>query len=56
MTKQQDSIALKVPSCRLPLVNYPLEHNLLINPLHPDFAKKVTFIKETEVSFAINPI
>jgi RES domain-containing protein len=54
--KQQESIALKVPSCRLSLVNYPDEHNLLINPLHPDFAKKVTFIKETEVSFAINPI
>ena len=56
MAKQQESIALNVPSCQIPLVNYPLEHNLLIIPLHPDFAKKATFIKETEISFAINPL
>jgi RES domain-containing protein len=54
--KQQDSYALKVPSCRIPLINYPKEHNLLINPLHPEFIEKVKLIEETDVSFAINRI
>ena len=54
--KQQDSYGLKVPSCRIPLINYPKEHNLLINPLHPEFIEKVKLIEETEVSFAINRI
>jgi len=55
-TRKQESVALKVPSCRIPLINYPQEHNLLINPLHPDFSKKIKFIQETNVSFAINPL
>lgn len=54
--KEQISVALKVPSCRIPLINYPQEHNLLINPLHPDFSNKIKFIQETNVSLAINPL
>ncbi|WP_130274783.1 RES family NAD+ phosphorylase [Cecembia calidifontis] len=55
-TKQQEHVALKVPSCRIPLINYPQEHNLLVNPLHPDFSNKIKFIQETNVSFSINPL
>src|SRR6478609_5924052 len=35
----QPSVCLKVPSARLLLSAYPREHNLLVNPFHPDFAK-----------------
>lgn len=45
---------LQVPSCRIPLHNYPLEHNLLINPLHPDFLQKVKILDEMDVSFEVN--
>lgn len=45
---------LKVPSCRIPLTNYPAEHNLLINPLHPDTNKHLRVISEVEVSFELN--
>lgn len=47
---------LKVPSCRIPLSSYPHEHNLLINPLHPDWTKLVTVESLEEVSFELNII
>lgn len=50
----QESLCLAVPSARIPLDAYPREHNLLINPLHPDFSKKVKLVSETKVSFAID--
>lgn len=52
----KETLALKIPSCRIPLINYPEEHNLLLNPLHPEFPQKVKLIEETEVSFAINKL
>lgn len=49
----KSSIALKVPSARIPLSSYPREHNLLINPMHPDFNKEILIIKEEELFFNI---
>jgi len=46
---------LKIPSCRIPLINYPQEHNLLINPIHPDFRKLVAVKAAHPVDFALNP-
>ncbi len=51
--QQKDSIALIVPSCRIPLVNYPQEHNLLLNPLHPDFLNQVDLIGIEPVNFLV---
>ncbi len=48
------SLALKVPSCRIPLARYPEEHNLLINPFHPDFLKNIKIKQELDVSFEMN--
>lgn len=48
------SLALKVPSCRIPLARYPEEHNLLINPFHPDFLKNIKIKQELDVSFEVN--
>jgi hypothetical protein len=45
---------LKVPSCRIPLANYSQEHNLLINPLHPEFNEKVRVTDTWDVSFEVN--
>lgn len=45
---------LKIPSIRIPLKNYPLEHNLLINPLHKEFSKTVKLIEEWDVTFEVN--
>lgn len=45
---------LKVPSCRIPLSSYPLEHNLLINPLHPERNNLVKVISTEQVSFELN--
>lgn len=45
---------LKIPSCRIPLGNFSLEHNLLINPLHREFKEKITLIEEWDVSFEVN--
>lgn len=52
--KDQTSVCLKVPSTRLPLTAYPREHNMLINPLHPDVAKVVSVKDVEELSFLIN--
>ena len=50
----KEMLCLKIPSARIPLSAYPLEFNLLINPLHPSFYEHVKVISEEEVSFAIN--
>jgi len=48
------SPVLKIPSCRIPLSSYPSEHNILINPLHPDFRNCVKLVEEWDVSFEVN--
>jgi len=48
------SPVLKIPSCRIPLSSYPSEHNVLINPLHPDFTISVKLVEEWDVSFEVN--
>lgn len=45
---------LSVPSCRIPLSSYPVEHNLLINPLHAARNKVVQVVSTQQVSFALN--
>ncbi len=52
--KQLMSPVLKIPSCRIPLSRYPEEHNLLINPFHPEFTNVVKVNSEEKVSFEIN--
>jgi RES domain-containing protein len=52
--KSLSSVYLKVPSARLPLSAYPAEHNLLINPLHPDLLTNVKLISVTELFFNLN--
>jgi RES domain-containing protein len=52
--RHQTSVCLKVPSARLILSVYPREHNLIINPFHPDFINTVV-IKEVEnLNFHLN--
>lgn len=50
------TICLKVPSARLNLSSYPEEHNLLVNPLHPDFRNEIIPIKLEAFDFQINDI
>lgn len=50
------SVGLKVPSARLNLSAYPEEHNLLINPLHPDFLKTVSVLDTEVFNFQINDL
>ena len=45
---------LIVPSSRIPLSSYPDEHNLLINPLHPQKANLITVLNTEKVSFELN--
>jgi RES domain-containing protein len=52
--KELMSLALKVPSARLPLVAFPKEHNLLVNPHHNEFSKKVKLKKLTKLNFNVN--
>lgn len=47
-------LCLKVPSARIPLMAYPKEYNLLINPLHSDFYNSIRVISEEEVGFEID--
>lgn len=53
-SKGMISPILKIPSIRIPLKSYPLEHNLLINPLHKEFSKTVKLIEEWDVTFEVN--
>ncbi len=50
------SVGLKVPSARLNLSAYPEEHNLLINPLHPDFLKTVSVLDMEVFNFQLNDL
>jgi RES domain-containing protein len=45
------SVAMKVPSARIPLYVYENEFNILINPIHPRLKAKVKFIQEKHLNF-----
>ena len=51
---KKESLALAVPSARIPLRFFEQEYNLLINPFHPDFLKKVKVLYEEELPFQLN--
>lgn len=48
------SVCLKVPSSRILLKAYPKEHNLLINPVHPELSKEVTVTSVDNLFFNLN--
>ena len=52
--RKMESVFLKVPSARLNLSAYSDEHNLLVNPLHPDFRKVVNYIGSEDFNFQLN--
>jgi RES domain-containing protein len=52
--KMRPSLAIKVPSARMPLSCFPEEHNLLINPFHPDFLESVSVVGTETIQFEIN--
>lgn len=52
--RNKEFLCLKVPSARIPLSAYPKEHNLLINPLHPDFVKCIKTMSTEDVVFKLN--
>lgn len=52
--KKRISPVLKVPSCRIPISSFPLEHNLLINPLHEAFSTTVKLKSVERISFEMN--
>lgn len=52
--RRQASVCLKVPSARLLLSAYPREHNLLINPFHPDFIASVKVKATEDLHFHLN--
>ncbi len=52
--RNQASVCLKVPSARLLLSAYPREHNLVVNPFHPDFQKTVTVKSVEDLHFHLN--
>jgi RES domain-containing protein len=52
--RNQASVCLKVPSARLLLSAYPREHNLVINPFHPDFQRTVTVKSVEDLYFHLN--
>lgn len=51
---KKESLALAVPSARIPLNYFEQEYNVLINPFHPDFLKKICILSEEEIPFTIN--
>ena len=53
-SKELISLGLKVPSARLPIIAFPEEHNLLLNPNHPNFHKRVNLKRLTELNFNLN--
>ena len=54
--KSNKGLYLMVPSCRIALSGYPQEHNLLINPLHPDFTKLVKHAGTEQVLYELNTL
>ncbi|WP_430966722.1 RES family NAD+ phosphorylase [Spongiimicrobium sp. 2-473A-2-J] len=53
---EMKSVCLKVPSARLNLTAYSDEHNLLVNPLHPDFRKVVNYLNSEDFNFQLNDV
>lgn len=53
-TRLKSSVSLKVPSARIPLKAFPSEHNLLIDPLHPAFAREVSVLTVDPLYFNLN--
>ncbi len=51
---QRKSLVLAVPSARLPFSRFPQEYNLLINPFHPEFLKKIRLVSKEDVPFQLN--
>lgn len=49
-------LCLAVPSIRIPLFRFPEEHNLLLNPLHPAFAKAIKITRTEPIQFTLNGI
>ena len=52
----QQFLCLKIPSARIPLMAYPKECNILINPLHPDFHGLIKMISEERVDFTLDSL
>lgn len=52
--RQQITPFLKVPSCRIPLSRYPEEHNLLINPVHPETARLLEVKRAERVWYEVD--
>jgi RES domain-containing protein len=46
---------LKVPSARIDLAFYPLEHNVLINPGFPDITNKLKVVETIPFTYQLNP-
>jgi|SRR5680860_700096 len=55
-TRDLSSVCLRVPSARLNLSAFPEEHNLLVNPLHPNFSKEVVYQSSEPFNFQINDL
>jgi len=53
---KKQSLCLRVPSARMPISCFPEEHNLLINPFHPDFIKSVKILNIEKVQFEVNEL
>jgi len=52
--RMNTSVCLKVPSARILLKAYPREHNLLINPLHPNLLGEVKVVSVDDLFFNLN--
>ncbi|HQQ96438.1 MAG TPA: RES family NAD+ phosphorylase [Cyclobacteriaceae bacterium] len=52
--RRQTSVALTVPSARLLLSAYPREHNVVLNPFHPEFLSKVKVKAVEDLHFHLN--
>lgn len=50
----KEFLCLKIPSARIPLMAFPQECNVLINPLHPDFPELIKVESEEKVSFSLD--
>lgn len=51
---EKKSLSLMVPSARIPLSCYPKEHNVLLNPRHPEFDSAIKVVSTEEINFQIN--
>ena len=45
---------LKVPSCRIPITSFPAEHNLLVNPMHPEFTSGLRIETIDDFTYSLN--